>query len=80
MQESRETGYKRYYTITAQKKTPTNILAWKDGVLVQKWKILENHSIYCDKDKLEYSHSENFQKEEWIPIPNLITLTPSTHN
>lgn len=65
--------YVRHYTVRNSMEEPTTSLGWKDGVLMQKWKIYEVRDIYLDQDKKEYSHTERFSDIEWRPIPVIIT-------
>ena len=62
-------GYVRHYEASHHKEEATTSLAWKDGVLVQKWKISETRDIYCDEAKRDYSHTEYHHEEVWKAIP-----------
>ena len=63
-----DSGYGQYYNASNHREVATTSLAWKDGVLVQKWKISETRDIYCDQEKTDYSHTEDYYKEEWRAI------------
>jgi len=67
--------YVRYYNVIHHKEEATNILAWIDGTLMQKWKISETWDIYCDEAKLDYSHTEHKREEVWREIPMIENQT-----
>ena len=66
-------GYVRHYKALHHQEEATTSLAWKDGVLMQKWKISETRDIYCDEAKTDYSHTENHLEIEWRAIPVIQT-------
>ncbi len=72
-------GYVRHYKASHHKEEATTSLAWKDGVLMQKWKISETRDIYCDEAKRDYSHTDYHREEVWRLVPTIPNETsPST--
>jgi hypothetical protein len=63
--------YVRHYTAKHHKEEATTKLAWRNGVLVQMWRISETRDIYCNKAKTSYSHTEDYREEVWREIPTI---------
>lgn len=69
--EANSNTYVRQYKAMNRSEEATTSLAWKDGVLMQKWKISETRDIYCDEAKTDYSHTEHPCWVEWRLIPTI---------
>lgn len=69
--------YISIYTASNRKEESTTSLAFKNGILMQEWKISETRDIYFDEEKTDYSHTEHFREKVWREVPSFNQNQPT---